>query len=61
GEKNPCQLRETTLSKKTWKLIELVPPNNNKDISVMDMHLSKKKSKQRKKWLEKKGDLAQVD
>ena len=58
---NPSQLRETTLSKKTRKLIELVPSNNNKDISVMDMLLSKKKSSERKKWLEKKGDLAQVD
>ena len=61
GEMNPSQLRETTLSKKTRKLIELVPSNNNKDISVMDMLLSKKKSSERKKWLEKKGDLAQVD
>jgi len=58
---NPSQLRDTTLSKKTRKLIELVPSNNNKDISVMDMLLSKKKSSERKKWLEKKGDLAQVD
>ena len=61
GEMNPGQLRDTTLSKKTRKLIELVPSNNNKDISVMDMLLSKKKSSERKKWLEKKGDLAQVD
>ena len=61
GEMNPSQLRDTTLSKKTRKLIELVPSNNNKDISVMDMLLSKKKSSERKKWLEKKGDLAQVD
>jgi hypothetical protein len=38
-----------------------VPSKNNKDISVMDMLLSKKKSSERKKWLEKKGDLAQVD
>ena len=58
---NPSQLRETTLSKKTRKLIELVPSDNNKDVPVMDMLLSKKKSSERKKWLEKKGDLAQVD
>ena len=61
GEMNPSQLRETTLSKKTRKLIELVPSDNNKDVPVMDMLLSKKKSSERKKWLEKKGDLAQVD
>ena len=37
GEMNPSQLRETTLSKKTRKLIELVPSDNNKDVPVMDM------------------------
>ena len=61
GEMNPSQLRETTLSKKTRKLIELVPSDNNKDVPVMDMLLSKKKSSERKKWLEKKGNLAQID
>lgn len=61
GEMNPSQLRETTLSKKTRKLIELVLSDNNKDVPVMDMLLSKKKSSERKKWLEKKGNLAQVD
>ena len=58
---NPSQLRDTTLSKKTRKLIELVPSDNNKDVPVMDMLLSKKKSSERKKWLEKKGNLALVD
>ena len=58
---NPSQLRETTLSKKTRKLIELTPSPNNKDFPLMDMLLSKKKSNERKIWLEKKGDLAQID
>ena len=61
GEMNPSQLRETTLSKKTRKLIELTPSPNNKDFPLMDMLLSKKKSNERKIWLEKKGDLAQID
>ena len=61
GEMNPSQLRETTLSKKSRKLIELTLSPGNKDKTLMDMLLSKKKSPDRKLWLEKKGDLAQVD
>jgi len=61
GEMNPSQLRETTLSKKSRKLIELTLSSGNKDKTLMDMLLSKKKSPDRKVWLEKKGDLAQVD
>ena len=61
GEMNPSQLRETTLSKKSRKLIELTLSSGNKDKTLMDMLLSKKKSPDRKLWLEKKGDMAQVD
>jgi len=61
GEMNPSQLRETTLSKKSRKLIELTLSSGTKDKTLMDMLLSKKKSPDRKLWLEKKGDLAQVD
>jgi topoisomerase-4 subunit B len=61
GEMNPSQLRDTTLSKKTRKLIELTLSPGNKDNALMDMLLSKKKSLDRKAWLEKKGDLAQID
>tara|TARA_B100000530_G_scaffold293243_1_gene210710 strand:+ start:1149 stop:3050 length:1902 start_codon:yes stop_codon:yes gene_type:complete len=61
GEMNPTQLRDTTLSKKSRKLIELTISSGNKDTILMDMLLSKKKSPDRKIWLEKKGDLAQID
>ena len=61
GEMNPSQLRDTTLSKKTRKLIELTLSPGNKDKVLMDMLLMKKKSSDRKTWLEKKGDLAQID
>ncbi|MBT3549119.1 MAG: DNA topoisomerase IV subunit B [Gammaproteobacteria bacterium] len=61
GEMNPTQLRDTTLSKKTRKLVELTLSSSNKDKSLMDMLLSKKKSSERKAWLEKKGDLAKID
>ena len=56
GEMNPSQLRETTLSKKSRKLIELTLSTGNKDKTLMDMLLSKQKSPDRKQWLEKKGD-----
>ncbi len=61
GEMNPSQLRDTTLSKRSRKLIELTLSSGNKDKVLMDMLLSKKKSSDRKLWLEKKGDLAQID
>ena len=61
GEMNPSQLRDTTLSKKTRKLVELTLSSGNKDNTLMDMLLSKKKASDRKVWLEKKGDLAQID
>ncbi len=61
GEMNPAQLRDTTLSKKTRKLIELTLSPGNKDTNLMDLLLKKKMSPDRKLWLEKKGDLAQID
>ena len=61
GEMNPSQLRDTTLSKKTRKLVELTLSSGNKDNTLMDMLLSKKKASDRKVWLEKKGDLAKID
>ena len=61
GEMNPAQLRDTTLSKKTRKLIELTLSSGNKDNNLMDLLLKKKMSSDRKLWLEKKGDLAQID
>jgi len=61
GEMNPSQLRETTLSKKTRRLIKLTLSNEKKDYDLMNMLLSKKNSADRKVWLEKKGDLAKID
>ena len=54
GEMNPKQLKETTLSNKTRRLIELTLSPGSKDMKLMDMLLSKKKSTDRKEWLEKK-------
>jgi topoisomerase-4 subunit B len=60
GEMNPLQLRETTLSPDTRRLVQLtIDPKDNTN-QVMDMLLAKKRAADRKEWLEKKGDMAQV-
>ncbi len=59
GEMNPMQLRETTMNPSTRRLIQLTS-DDSKNISIMDMLLAKKRTKDRKAWLEKKGDLADV-
>lgn len=60
GEMNPLQLRETTMARETRRLVKLTLPNNNKADVMMDMLLAKKRASDRKTWLEKKGDLAEV-
>ena len=60
GEMNPLQLRETTMSPDTRRLVQLTLGDDVKMESVMDMLLAKKRASDRKEWLEKKGDLASV-
>ncbi len=60
GEMNPLQLRETTLSPDTRRLVQLTIEAGDDTNKIMDMLLSKKRSSDRKSWLEKKGDLAEV-
>ncbi|MCW8830768.1 MAG: DNA topoisomerase IV subunit B, partial [Gammaproteobacteria bacterium] len=60
GEMNPMQLRVTTLAPDTRRLIQLVVENGDKSSQMMDMLLAKKRAADRKQWLEKKGDLAEV-
>ncbi|MCK5091097.1 MAG: DNA topoisomerase IV subunit B, partial [Gammaproteobacteria bacterium] len=60
GEMNPLQLRETTLAPDTRRLIQLTVEAGDKTNMMMDMLLAKKRSSDRKAWLEKKGDLAEV-
>jgi topoisomerase-4 subunit B len=60
GEMNPKQLRETTLSPDTRRLVQLTVKAGDNTNQLMDMLLAKKRASDRKKWLEKKGDLAEV-
>ncbi len=59
GEMNPSQLRETTMLPASRRLVQLSLDAEN-SIPMMDMLLAKKRSPDRKKWLEEKGNLAEV-
>jgi topoisomerase-4 subunit B len=59
GEMNPLQLRETTMAPATRRLVQLQFDETHA-YAKMDMMLAKKRSSDRKAWLEEKGDLAEV-
>ncbi len=60
GEMNPSQLRETTMNRDTRRLVQLTVSGNDKTDQMMDLLLAKKRAKDRRKWLETKGNLAEV-
>jgi topoisomerase-4 subunit B len=60
GEMNPMQLRVTTLAPDTRRLIRLTIEKGDDTNKMMDMLLARKRAADRKKWLEKKGNLASV-
>ncbi len=60
GEMDPEQLRETTMNRDTRRLVQLTISGRDKTDQLMDMLLAKKRSKDRRNWLETKGNLAEV-
>ncbi|BBG59931.1 DNA topoisomerase IV subunit B [Providencia rustigianii] len=63
GEMNPPQLRETTLDPNTRRLVQLTIDDDNytETMSMMDMLLAKKRSEDRRNWLQEKGDTAEIE
>lgn len=57
GEMNPKQLRETTLDPNTRRLVQLTVDDMEATETLMDMLLAKKRSSDRREWLESKGNL----
>ncbi|MCH9027524.1 MAG: DNA topoisomerase IV subunit B [Proteobacteria bacterium] len=60
GEMSPSQLRVTTMSPDTRRMIRLTISARDQTEKLMDMLLSKKRAQDRKEWLQKKGDLASI-
>lgn len=60
GEMNPAQLRETTMNRDTRRLVQLTVSSRDKTDQMMDMLLAKKRAKDRRSWLESKGNLAEL-
>ena len=57
GEMNPLQLRETSMLPETRRLVQLTIDDPDATEKIMDMLLAKKRSADRRAWLESKGNL----
>jgi topoisomerase IV subunit B len=60
GEMNPIQLRETTMLPESRRLVQLTIASEDDTDQLLDMLLAKKRSGDRRSWLETKGNLAEV-
>jgi topoisomerase-4 subunit B len=60
GEMSPTQLRESTMAPDTRRLVRLTVSGADNTNRLMDMLLAKKRSADRREWLQQKGNLAEV-
>ena len=61
GEMYALQLRETAMSPDTRRLVRLMVGEQAEVENMLDMLLAKKRAGDRKTWLERKGDLAELN
>ncbi len=61
GEMSPAQLRETTMAPDTRRLVQLTLAEDDDTDAIMDMLLSKKRAADRRDWLQRKGNLADIE
>jgi topoisomerase-4 subunit B len=60
GEMNPIQLRETTIDPDTRRLIRLTVEPGDDSQQTLDLLLAKSRAADRRGWLEKNGNLADI-
>lgn len=60
GEMNPIQLRETTMAPDTRRLIQLTLDDTDNTEGLLDLLLAKRRAGDRRDWLERNGNLAEI-
>ncbi len=60
GEMNPIQLRETTMSPDTRRLVQLTLEDAEGAVATIDMLLAKNRAGDRKVWLTEEGNKAEI-
>ena len=59
---NPGQLKETTISPDTRRLVQLSYGTPDENLfEIMDMLLGKKNAQDRKKWIQSKGNIRELE